>query len=82
MAGMRAQKLSLFPLIQTLEFGQLDSALKSEFAVAFDHFIEFLLKLRDILTTWVQPRSRGRSAYISDLDSSPQRETGFHLYSW
>lgn len=82
--GWEHKKLRLFPLIQTSEFGQLDSTLESEFAALFDHFMQFLLtleRLRDILTTWVHPCLREKSAYISDLDSNPQR-TGFHLYSW
>lgn len=77
------KKLMLFPLIQSLEFGQLDSTLKSEFAALFDHFLQFLRtleRLGDILATRVHPCLREKSAHISDLDSSPQR-TGFHLYS-
>ena len=77
------KKLKLFPLIQTLEFGQLDSTLKSEFEAVFDHFIQFLItqeRLTDFLTTLVHPCLRGKSAHVSDLDSNPQRK-GFHLYS-
>lgn len=66
----------LFPLIQTSEFGQLDSTLKSEFAALFDHLMQFLLtleRLRDFLSTWVHPCLREKKCtYLWSRQQSPE----------
>lgn len=76
--GWEHKKLRLFPLVQTSEFGQLDSTLKSEFAAPFDHFMQFfflqtLERLRDILTTWVRPWfERKERTYLWSRQQSPE----------
>lgn len=83
--GWEHTKLRLFSLLQTSEFGQLDSELKSEFAALFDHFMQFLWTLerfRDILTTWVHTpliltAIPGEQVFISIPDKSLNKNKRF-----